>query len=198
MNTTAQPSKDGFTREQLYSVPDIKNRGWTDTAIKKFLPAQPDDTRPNPYYSRAGAPMKFWLVRRVHRAEKTKKFTTWRAGAGERSDQAERAVTTRVDNIVKKMGTAEITIQRGLTKEQIHKLAIITHGGNYLGDPGEFVWSNRKARDCIRHNLTNYEQLWNICNRGKTGKAAYELLRSRVDALIDETYPEYASDDSRF
>lgn len=61
-------------RKLLFSVPDLKVRGWTPTAIAKFLP-EPDDTSPNPYYSRAGAPMKFWLKKRIYRVEKTKGFS---------------------------------------------------------------------------------------------------------------------------
>jgi len=86
---------------------------------------------------------------------------------------------------------AEITIQRGWTDKQIENLAQVTHGGNDSGDPGEFCWSNRAAVNCIRHNLTNYEALWKLINRGDTGQEAYELLRERVDELIEEAYPQY-------
>jgi hypothetical protein len=42
----------------------------------------------------------------------------------------------------------------------------------------------RTARNCIRHNLTNYEQLWERINRGWTGAPAYQILRTRVEALL--------------
>lgn len=45
------------------------------TAIARFLP-EPDDTRPNPHYTKA-APMRFWLIRRIKRVEKTKRFLAW-------------------------------------------------------------------------------------------------------------------------
>ena len=67
-------------RKQLYSVPDLKGRGWTDTAIKKFLSSEPDDMRDNPRYSHAGAAMKMWLKIRVLRVEKTKRFVAWKQG----------------------------------------------------------------------------------------------------------------------
>lgn len=179
-------------RDKLYSVPDLTARGWTSTAIKKFLPAEPDDTRDNPYYANAGAPMKFWLKSRVHRVEKTKRFLAWKRGAKTRRCAAKRGVATRVDRMVKRMEKATITIARGWTDEQIRDLAERTHGGNYAGEPGPFHWSKQTARNCIRHCLTNYEELWEICNRGETGAAAYEVLRERVDDLIDEAYPQYA------
>jgi hypothetical protein len=178
-------------RDKLYSVQSLKDRGWTDTAIKRFLPEKPDDTRDNPHFAWAGAPMKFWTVRRVHRVEKTKRFLAWKAGTEKRKEAATRGVETRIDRMIELVEKAEITIQRGWSDDAIHKLAAQTHGGNYAGDPGEFHWSNRTAVNCIRHNLTNYEELWQSINRGDTGKAPYELLRKRVDALIEEAYPQF-------
>lgn len=185
-----------YAREKCYSVPDLKARGWTATAIRKFLPEEPDDTRENPHYSTAGAAMKLWLRTRVHRVEKTKLFLAWKEGVGGRRRAAAAAVATRTENMAERMRTVEITIERGLTDEQIHRLAERTHGGNYQGEPGPFSWSNRTARNCIRHNLTNYESLWNLCNRGETGAEAYEILRERVDELICDVYPQYAHEDT--
>jgi hypothetical protein len=188
-------NEDPMTRDKLYSVPDLKDRGWTATAIKQFLPSEPDDTRDNPRYAHAGAPMKFWHRTRVHRVEKTKRFQSWKEGTDARKQRARRGVETRVDNMVQKMSNARITIKRGLTTEQVWDLAERTHGGNYQGDPGPFRRSNRAAKNCVRHCLTNYEELWAICNRDQTGREGYEVLRERVDDLIDEAYPQFAGPD---
>ena len=185
-----------YDRKVLFSVPELKTRGWTSFGITTFLP-EPDDTHPNPYYSKAGAPMKFWLTSRVHRVEKTKRFLAWRAGSENRKAAAQRAIMTRISRMEEAMEAVEIKIQRGWTDEQIHDLAVRTHGGNFMGDPGEFHWSNRTARNCIRHSLTNYEQLWKKINRGETGERAYEILRERVDEVVDEAYPQYIEADDR-
>lgn len=89
------------------------------------------------------------------------------------------------------MEAVEITIIPGKSRDEIEALACATHGGNYQGDPGPFYFNNRVARNCILHNLTNYEELWSRTNRGRTGKGSYNILRKRVDDLIDEVYPEY-------
>ena len=91
--------------------------------------------------------------------------------------------------MVKAVELASITIVRGKSRDEIRKLALSTHGGNYRGDPGPFTWPGRVARNCIRHCLTNYERLWSLTNRGETGRGAYETLRARVDDLISEAYP---------
>jgi hypothetical protein len=183
-----------YNRTLLFSIPELKTRGWTDTAIKRFLP-EPDDTRPNPRYSQAGAPMQFWLKSRVYRVEKTKRFLAWRAGSETRKAAAQKAIGTRISRMEEAMESVEVTIQRGWTDEQIRELAVRTHGGNFMGDPGEFHWCNQTARNCIRHNLTNYEQLWKKINRGETGEAAYQILRERVDELVDEAYAQYREAD---
>ena len=181
-----------LTREKLYSVPDLQLRGWTKAAIKAFLPA-PDHTWCNPYFRRGGE-MKFWLKSRVHRIERTKNFLEWKEDSAARSHAAKRAVQTRTRHMVDTIDKAEITIERGWSDEDVRRLAASTHGGNYGGDPGPFVWSNRTARNTIRHRLTNYESLWRKINRGETGQPGYERLRTRVDALIDEAYPQFRED----
>lgn len=170
---------------------DLKTRGWTATAIKRFLPERPDATRANPIYPNAGAPMRYWTISRVEDVERSEEFLRWMEKSAKRRQAASRGVETRVANMVERMEEAEITIVRGWSDDQIRDLAIRTHGGNYMGDPGPFHWSKRTAQNCIRHNLTNYEDLWAICNRGETGEEAYDVLRGRVDALIDEAYPQY-------
>ncbi len=109
-----------------------------------------------------------------------------------RSEAAQKGVETRIEHMEQAVEEAELTIVAGKSNEEIYELAAYTHGGNYQGDPGEFIWSNRKARDTIRHRLTNYETVWELINRGPTAKLAYQILRDRVDALVDETYPQFA------
>jgi hypothetical protein len=115
--------------------------------------------------------------------------------AEKRSQAAAKAVVTRIHRMEEAMKNAELTIVRGYTNRQIYDLALATHGGNYAGDPGEFIWCNSKARNAIRHCLTNYEKLWSKINRGKTAQEAYDILRERVDELVDEAYPQFAEDE---
>jgi hypothetical protein len=109
-----------------------------------------------------------------------------------RVDAARKAVCTRMANMKNKVMRADLTIVSGKTTEEIYDLAWRTHGGNYQGEPGQFRWSNEKARNAIRHSLTNYEELWTLFNRGWTGEVAYDALRTRVDELVNERYPQFA------
>ena len=184
-------------RQDLFSVPDLKERGWTATAIKIFLPVH-DDERENQIY-KCASPMKFYLKARAKKIERSKKFVAWLAASESRKASAAMGVITKITNMEEHIREARITIVAGKTTQEIEHLALMTHGGNYRGDPGPFFFNNRTAVNCIRHNLTNYESLWSLINRGYTGERAYEILRDRVDALVLETYPQFATlpDESR-
>ena len=125
---------------------------------------------------------------RVLAAEASDAFLAWEKGSSKRQEAAEKGVQTRIDNMEDRILAADITIDSTYTIDALLNLAAATHGGNYGGDPGEFRWDYRAAVNCIRHNLTSYERLWRLINRGATGANAYQLLRMRVDDLIEQTY----------
>ena len=56
---------------------DLKSRGWTETAIAKFL-GEPDSTRQNRRY-RSAAPVKLYRKARVELAEASPEFQAWRS-----------------------------------------------------------------------------------------------------------------------
>ena len=182
-----------MAEEKYITTATLKaDRAWTDRLIRKFL-AEPDKVAPNPYYRTTGA-MRLYALSRVEAIEATEAFAAECATAERRRKAFAKAVITRSINMDAAMEAAEIKIVAGKTCEQIRDLAIQTHGGNYMSDPGPFYFDNRVAVNCIRHNLTNYESLWQSCNRGRTGETAYQILRKRVDERIRETYPEYFDD----
>jgi len=115
--------------------------------------------------------------------------------AAKRSEAAFKGVETRIANMEEAARTCDLWIHEGLSDDEIYTLALATHGGNYAGTPREFNWCYRTARNCIRHQLTNYEQLWGLINRGDSATYAYTILRSRIDALVNKTYPRYAIDE---
>jgi hypothetical protein len=63
-------------RSKLLSVPELRARGWTLSAIAQFL-ATHDDERSNPVH-KDGAPMKFYRRVRVEMIEQTKEFRAYR------------------------------------------------------------------------------------------------------------------------
>lgn len=187
-NSRRKRGRDGLNT--MVSVSELKHRGWTAAAIKKFLP-EPDETRRNPHYCNAGAPMKYWQKARVTKIERTKAFKLWKDGLEKRKASAKKGVATRMANMEDKVETAKLTIIPGKSNAEILRQATKSHGGNYAGDPGAFQWSNRTAINTIRHCYTNYESMWSDINRGETGADAYETLRLRIDCLVRDTYPRF-------
>jgi hypothetical protein len=79
----------GFCPEcKLVTLSTLKERGWTDAAVRRWLD-QEDAALPNPYYRSVGAPMRLFVLRRVEAVEATPEFRAWfearsRAAAGQR------------------------------------------------------------------------------------------------------------------
>jgi len=128
----------------MLTVAKLKSEwGWTDRLILKFL-GEPDKLAPNPYYRNAGAPMRLYSISRIEAAEATEDFISASKATAKRQESANTGVNTKTANMLRRMGSAELRIIKGKTREEIKRLAVDTHGGNYMGDPGEFTWSNKK------------------------------------------------------
>ena len=62
--------------ERVITIDRIKERGWTDSAIKRFL-GKPDEEKPNPF-SRKHPTTKLYSEKRVAKIETTEAFKVWR------------------------------------------------------------------------------------------------------------------------
>ena len=160
--------------------------------IRKHV--QPADYDRNPKY-RSGAPVGLCDPIDLADALKKKVVTAARERYEARKAAAIKASQTRVENIRKIVNEIVPTIRRNLTDSEIEQLARCTHGGNYDGNPGPFRFSSRVARNCIRHQLTNYEAVLAKINRGDSCKEIYTEIKERFDKLVEEAYPQFAYDD---
>jgi hypothetical protein len=74
---------------------DIKDRGWTNTLITRFLPV-PDEMRPNPHY-RSAAPMKLYSLDRVISVEGSAGFRPFADKVAARKLAKEQAHATQME-----------------------------------------------------------------------------------------------------
>src|SRR5262245_26466276 len=109
-----------YKKDRLFSVPQLKDRGWTDAAVKRFMPKE-DDTRDNPIYSYAGAPMRFYLIRRVKRIERTKAWLEWREKSSTRRVAATQAVATKTADLMSHVATMDIEVPKIGDKELLDR-----------------------------------------------------------------------------
>ena len=69
---TERPSRRIYHSEEC-----LRDDGWTQHAIAKFLPAVPDLIGPSPFGAPGDAPMKYWLRKRVHRLLRNPDYQAW-------------------------------------------------------------------------------------------------------------------------
>ena len=82
-----------MNQKKYYRSSELKQRGWTDGLIKKFLP-NPDETKTNPVIKSA-APMKLYKIKRVERIEKSERFIKEMENISRRKIAARKAVETK-------------------------------------------------------------------------------------------------------
>ena len=191
---------------KYYSKREIKNRGWTDTAIKNFL-GDPDKKVRNPRSRRNK--IQLFKVDRVHETESTPEFAQWKRKSAARREAALRAAETkrqktldrvesRLDSVVLKKSV------RGLSREELRRRAVesfeqleldreIRSGGGYSA---EVVTSRRSEGffdrievNFLRHEGTVYDrELGEYFGATGVGQAV-DAVRERVYGLIAAEYP---------
>jgi hypothetical protein len=103
--------KGRHKRDDLYSTPELKERGWTDAIIRDLL-GEHDDTRPNPHYSSAGAPMRFWLKERADAIARTTEFAERVEKARRRAQSGRSAAAARRRELLRLVDRIEITVRK--------------------------------------------------------------------------------------
>lgn len=178
-----------------------KERGWTDTAIKKFL-GDPDKLGSNPYSSKT--PSHLYLLSRVKKAERTKRFKDWKQKSKTRRASARKAANTRKEKTLAKVRSRLGEIQlhpaaRGLSTKKLRKLAVASYEELELernwdeprmvedDAPQEFI--QRIEVNFLRHEGTMYDsELEEYA--GSTGvREAVDMVRERVYEVIANEYP---------
>jgi restriction system protein len=125
----------------------IKQRGWTDGAIKQFLGA-PEDTQKNPHY-RSGPLMQLWRLETVCEAEKKSEFIAWKSKHDSRRGQ------------LRDRALEQHRQKRAVLLEWVESLAIEV--------------PKYDAEQLFHFSVTNYNDLWS--SRGKFEKLIYQDFR---------------------
>lgn len=203
IQSSCRPPRKASSGEMLNKT-SLKQRGWTDAGIKRFL-GDPDATRPNPKYRQA-APTLLYRLARVEAAEGTPEYLAWKAKSEQRQDAAYSAVASRRAKLlaVVEQWKPEIPVlpadtlrHRAVENYNQHQQerALNSHRGR------EQFWSRatpdsdegflaRITVNYIRHVLTKYDRLLSDL-RGKVGvEDAKELVREQVYDAIREAYPD--------
>lgn len=178
----------------------LKERGWTDSLIKEFLP-EPHKTSQNTYY-RSAPPICLYKILIVKKIEKTKKFSIKFEKAQKRKRSAQKAVETKLNKLKKYVEEVDINVPK-MSKNKLIKSAIkhyneMQEEREYLGlkTCGQIAsknsdqdFLNRITVNYIRHCLTIYEEELNVIS-GKIGVwEGYVDIKEKVFDEISNVYP---------
>lgn len=188
----------------VLSISKIKERGWSEAMVRKFL-GDPDGQKKNPFYQKA-APMKVYLKERVIAAEQTPDFIAAQQKLVGKKIAADKAVQTKKERAISFATSIKITIPV-MPWEDVLKNAINSynnfHSDLYFHRGYDFTPADTNsdpdflARICtnyIRHECTNYEhQIHKMF--GKVGvQEAHDIIQKRINEKILETYPQITAE----
>lgn len=196
-----KPKKE---KPEYVSKSTLKYRGWTEAGITRFLKMH-DKEADNPNYKSA-PPMRLYLISRVEKIEKSKKFLDFQEKNIKKVAGAKKAAETRKERLIKEMQGCEIKLERedyevvlyrAIKSYNAFKGSLALERKNFEYEPATIdsdpAFLKRITKNYLKHKLSNYEdKLEKIF--GKTGTdEAYMIIRKKIDEKIEEIYPELSS-----
>lgn len=190
----------------FYNKTELKQRGWTDTAIAKFL-GNPDRKGKNRKGRRGKVSLYF--KDNVHRAEATPQFKEWKLQSKVRSQASLRAaekkrqetldkVTSRLDSIdlkdeYKYLSRQELRQRSSASFLGIERRREQRSRGKYVAEQitsrRTDAFFNRIEANYLRHEGTVYDnELKEYFNATGVGQAI-DMVRERIYGVIAEYYP---------
>lgn len=189
----------------LLSVPALRERGWTDSMVKRFL-GEPDHLRDNPRY-RSAAPMRLYAENRVVAVEASEEFLVAKQRGVRRSAAGTKAANTRREQLMAQVAEMLVTVRR-LAPDKLLQNAIRHYNkrkAEYALDCEDFDYQlagpdsdsaflQRIQVNYARHQLSQYDHHLEE-TAGKTGVVqAVGLIREKVYAAISQAYPYLAEE----
>lgn len=196
-------SSEQLTKEEWLTKAAVKERGWTEGSIKKFLRA-PEDTRKNPHY-RSGPPMQLWRITTVREAEQNPKFIAWKnKHECRRESLKERAIKQhqqRRSLLMEWVDSLSIEVPK-YSKAKLFKFAIENYNELWSsrGDFEKLIYQDFREIDpeflhritvnALLHVLSNYE--YHLAQvEGLTGASeARSKLKRKILSSIHKAYPD--------
>lgn len=178
------------------SLSSLKDRGWTESIIKK-MGVEPDREEVNPHY-RCAAPMKLYDVRRIESIEATDEFRTLYNAALKRRMAAKKAADTKMQAMKEYVHSIEIKMPN-LSREQVFRQAVAHYNdlwnwrGRYDKHINDYrILDNetleRLAANMIRHSMTDYEDALER-SYGKVGvEYAHDYLKEKINRMVHDAY----------
>jgi hypothetical protein len=197
-------------RSKRLTASALRERGWTDAAVRRFLDP-PDATARNPVF-RSAAPMKLYDPARVEAVESSPEWKVWRQASEARRVAAQAGAQRRRDGTVAAVAAVEIHLP-ALERAALECRAV-AHRNHLAADRAERrgCWDEYDlatvegvdeatlARWCVnwlRHQGTRYDATLADLYAQVGRHEAARLLRRRVYEEIGRAYPWLAGEAER-
>lgn len=179
-------------KEQMLTKTSLKERGWTDALIRKFL-GEPDVLRPNPHY-RSAPKMQLYKIDRVIDIEQNEAFKAALETARKRSETRKKSAIEQAERLREYIRNLKIEFpvwsKQRLSQEacdHYNRLWRNTEKRATPQSPEDFL--SRISVNFLRHGLTPYDMELYLMF-GKIGSVEGRvLLKARILECIAETYP---------
>lgn len=188
-------------RAAYYSKTELRNRKWTETAIRKFL-GSADRYIENPVFSWA-APKRLYSVVRVHQIEDSHEYREWRKRNDPKRVGAFKAVKTKQARLIEEINESMLeSLETEITdllnsainalKANPLELRRAYHGHNY-----DIAISDQEIKKYLIVRYLRHETICNECYSkwlyGRIGKGkAYSKLNEIVCDKIAILFPYLA------
>jgi hypothetical protein len=186
-------------KPKMITTSSLKERGWTQSLINKFL-SQPDLLKINPYY-KCAAPMKLYKLDRITCVEESKEFKCQTIIVAKRKESSLKAIKTKLDKMKNYLNAININLPQ-LSKEELLKRACfhynnmqqqreingLSHSEIPATKNSDTSFLDRICVNYLRHCLTSYEKELDAIY-GKVGFIdGYLEIRDKIFEEIAKKY----------
>jgi hypothetical protein len=188
-------------RREMFTISELKERGWTQGLIKRFL-GEPDATRPNRYRRRRRkSPVRLYGANRVTELEASPEFAEAKGMAMVRSKAATKAAQRKAASLLAEVDAIEISVAR-FSLPTLRRAAIEAWEARRFKHGKLEANGRRAAKGTIRrwmvnharHHFTGYDALIEGLFAKVGKRQAYKLLKVRTLEAIAKVYPELADE----
>ena len=192
-------------KEEFLNKSKLKERGWTESMLKKIL-EQPDREIPNPIYKSA-SPVMLYSMARIKKAELSEDFQIYKTKAEKRSRTMKEISTSKKEKLLSQIDLMEFKI-RVISMDALLNNAIRNYNDFHESKSMEFgkydfipVAKNSERKflerimvNYVRHKLTRYDSHLEILARKIGVHEAVLKIKCRILDEISKSYPELESE----
>ena len=192
-------------KEEFLNKSKLKERGWTESMLKKIL-EQPDREIPNPIYKSA-SPVMLYSMARIKKAELSEDFENYKKKAEKRSRTMKEISALKKEKLLSQIDLMEFKI-RVISVDSLLNNAIMNYNDFHESkslefEKYDFIPVSKKSQreflerimvNYVRHNLTMYDSHLEILAWKIGVHEAVLKIKCRVLDEISKSYPKLESE----